>query len=60
LFARTFAGSDEDWKKFLFNGYLADSHQSRLKQKVNAAFVVKKSGDSWITADNEQEHWQQS
>jgi molybdopterin-containing oxidoreductase family iron-sulfur binding subunit len=51
----TFAGSDEDWKKFLFNGYLADSAPKPVEAKVNAAIpLLKKSGDSWITADNEQ------
>jgi len=39
----TFAGSEEDWKKFLFNGYLADSAAKPVDAKFGATLPEVKS-----------------
>ena len=39
----TFAGAEEDWKKFLFNGYLADSAAKPVDAKFGATIPDVKS-----------------
>lgn len=40
----TFGGSDEDWKKFLFNGFKADSKSATVNAEVTSSFPGSSSG----------------
>jgi MoCo/4Fe-4S cofactor protein with predicted Tat translocation signal len=50
----TFAGSEETWKKFLFNGYLADSAAKPVDAKFVAAIPSTNPFRFWVTSDNQQ------